>query len=293
MKFLSEVFIFEGLSEKQLQSVAKHLTMKEVKAGEVVFSRLEREQVLYIVRYGEFILEMIGGDDLRFSKGDVFGEIAVINNNLRTGTVKAQESSLLFCLDGNDLHDPARIAPEISLHIILRLARRITTYLESAQNTSTQRLIELGENELVEFKSTLRYNLHSGRFGKEIEHAALKTIAAFLNSSGGTLVVGVDDDRNICGLEKDQFKDDDHVLLHLTNIIQERISTEHTRFVKGTVEQSNGLRVLRVDVKPAPTPAYLAYNSEEMLYVRTGPSTTPLRVSEIYSYIRSRFHENK
>ncbi len=292
-EFLKGLSIFKNLEEPHLKVVAKCLTTKEVERGEVVFSRLEKEEVLYMVRYGEMKLEMPGVEDIRFKKGDVFGEIAVINNNFRTGTIRAEAPSLLFCLDGKDLTNDNRIPSVAALKIVFELAKRITSYLENFQNTSTQRLIELGENEFVEFKSSLRYNMHTKKFGREIEHAALKTIAAFLNSAGGTLIVGVDDRQNILGLEKDKFKDDDHMLLHLSNIIQERISMEHTQYIKGSVEQSNGLKILRIDVKPAATPAYLTQNDLEMLYVRTGPATSSMRVSEVYSYILTRFHGNK
>lgn len=291
--FIKEVSIFRNLSVDQLKGLVKYMFPKDIDRGEIVFSRLEREQILYIVRFGELKLELVEGEDICFKKGNVFGEIAVINNNFRTGTIKATEPSLLFCLSGKDLLDNKKIPAETSLQIVLELAKRITSYLESAQNTSTQHLIEKGENEFVEFKSTLRFNLHNKKFGKEIEHAVLKTIAAFLNSAGGTLIIGVDDQKNILGLKNDQFTDNDHMLLHLTKIIQERISVEHTQFIKGSVEQSNGAKILRVDVKPAGTPAYLTYNNEEILFVRTGPATTPMRVSEIYSYILTRFHGGK
>jgi len=128
--------------------------------------------------------------------------------------------------------------------------------------------------------------------GKRSEHASLKTIAAFLNSSGGTLIIGVDDNKKILGLKNDLFKDDDHILLHLTNILEERISTKHCQFIKGTLERSNGLKILRIDVKPSTAPAYLSSNKEEMFFVRTGPATTQMRVSEIYSYVQTRFFSN-
>lgn len=291
--FLKTVSIFKDLTDNQLKTVFNYLLPKEVDKNEVVFSRLEKEQVLYIVRFGELALDLIGGENVTFTKGDVFGEVAVINNDFRTGTIKAVDPSLLFCLSGIDLLDSTKIPAEASLKIVVGLARRISSYLSSAQNTSTQRLIEVGENEFTEFKSTLRFNLHTKKFGKEIEHAAMKTIAAFLNSSGGTLIIGVDDDKNILGLGNDNFKDDDHMLLHLTNIIQDRISIEHTQFIKGTVEQSNGFKVLRIDVKPSTSPAYVTYNGDEMLFVRTGPATSQMRISEVYSYVQARFYNRK
>ena len=107
--FLKTVFIFKDLDENELGTVIKCLTPKEVDKNEMVFARLEKEQVLYIVRYGKLKLEMIGHDDKFFEKGDVFGEIAVINNKHRTGTIKASEPSLLFCLNGKDLLDENKI----------------------------------------------------------------------------------------------------------------------------------------------------------------------------------------
>jgi CRP-like cAMP-binding protein len=289
LDFLKSVPIFKGLDEKELEIVLECLVPKEVDENEMVFARLEKEKVLYIVRYGKLRLEMIGHDDKFFEKGDVFGEVAVINNNYRSGSIKALEPSLLISLNGNDLLNEDKIPAKTAIKIFIHLARMISSYLATAQNTSTQSLIEEGENEFVEFKSTLRYNLFTKKFDKEIEHAALKTVAAFLNTSGGTLICGVDDQKQILGLKEDNFKDNDHMMLHLTKLIQERIGMQHTRFIKSNIESSDGKKVLRVDVKPASSPAYLMHNNDEVFYVRTGPATSQMRVSEIYDYIQSRF----
>lgn len=289
-EFLKEVDLFQELDDTQLKQVASCLYPKEVAESELVFSRLEKEQVLFIVRYGKLKLELVGNEDIFIEKGEVFGEVAVINNNYRTGTIKAVEPTMLFALSGLDLFNNDKIDPKSSLAIVKVMAKMISSYLTSEQNTSSASLIENGESEFVEFKSTLRYNLFTKKFDKEIEHAVLKTIAGFLNTNGGTLIIGVDDKKEILGLKNDNFKDDDHMLLHLTQIIQEKINTEHSRFIKGTIEHSNGLRILRVDVKPASTPAYVAHNNEEFLYVRTGPSTSPLKASEIFNFIQTRFY---
>lgn len=288
-EFLKSISIFENLDEKELKTVTQCLIPKEVDENELVFARLEKEQVLYIVRYGKLKLEMIGHDDKYFEKGDVFGEVAVINNKHRSGTIKAAEPSLLISLNGNDLLNEEKIPAKIAIKIFIHLARMISSYLTTAQNTSTHSLIEEGESEFVEFKSTLRYNLFTKKFDKEIEHAALKTIAAFLNTSGGTLILGVDDKKQILGLKEDNFNDDDHMMLHLTKLIQERIGIQHTRFINSNVEVSDNKKVLRVDVKPGSSPAYLLHNKDEVFYVRTGPATSQMKVSEIYNYIQSRF----
>ena len=285
--FLKEVSIFSKLMEDEIKSIAPLLFIKEIEEGQNVFARFENEQVLYIVRYGKLVLETSLDSESILKKGDVFGEIAVINNHYRTGTIKATEPTLLFGLHGNDLFQ--KIQAETAIKVVVEMAKLISSYLTTAQNTSTATLIENGESEFVEFKSTLRYNLHTNKFDKNIEHAALKTIAAFLNSAGGTLLVGVDDHKNLLGLEKDNFKDDDHMLLHLTKMIQERIGIKQTQYVRAIIETKESLKILRIDVRPSTSPAYLEHNGEEYLYVRTGPATTRMNVSEVYTYIKSRF----
>ncbi|MCD4666068.1 MAG: putative DNA binding domain-containing protein [Bacteroidales bacterium] len=292
-EFLQSVSIFKNLNKEELNIIIKYLSTKEISENKLVFARLEKEQVLYIVRYGKLKLELPGLDDTIFDKSDVFGEIAIINKNFRTGTIRAIEPAMLFCLNGIDLLNNEKIPARIALKIFVELAKKVTSYLSTAENTSTYRLIEQGENDNVEFKSTLRFNLFTKKYDKEIEHAALKSIVAFMNSSGGTLIIGVDDNKNVLGLKDDNFQDDDRMLLHLTKLIQNRIGMQYTRFVRATIEETNGDKILRTDVTPSSKPAFLEHGNEEIFYIRTGPATSQMRVSEIYDYIQSRFYLSK
>lgn len=156
----------------------------------------------------------------------------------------------------------------------------------------TTAFIQNGESERVEFKSTLRWHRYAERMDKEIEHAALKTVAAFLNSDGGTLLVGVNDDGEVIGLEADQFSDDDKMMLHLTNIVKDRIGTSHMRFLGLSVEPVDGAEVLRVECRPGITPAYVTHQNDEHFYVRTGPATSRLPASQIAEYVQHRFHSS-
>jgi type I restriction enzyme, R subunit len=74
----------------------------------------------------------------------------------------------------------------------------------------SEELIKRGESKTLEFKSTLRWSLKEDRRDdKGVTHAALKTIAAFLNTDGGDLLIGVGDDGSIVGIEADQLDNDD------------------------------------------------------------------------------------
>ena len=64
-------------------------------------------------------------------------------------------------------------------------------------------LINGGENERVEFKSSMRWDYKENRVNKNLEGVIIKTLSAFLNSSGGTLLIGVDDLGDVIGIGKD------------------------------------------------------------------------------------------
>ncbi len=290
LEFLKQVPIFKNLSIEELSVVIKYLTLKEVEENNLVFSRFEKEQILYIVRYGKLKLDLAGGKSKTYEKGEVFGEIGLINNNFRAGTIRTIEPTLLLCLNRNDMMNDRRIPASIAIKIIVELAGIIANYLATVENTSSFRLIEQGENDYVEFKSTLRLNLFTKKFDKEIEHAALKTVAGFLNSAGGTLLIGVDDDKNVLGLDNDKFPDDDKMMLHFIKLVEDRIGIQYAGYLNTSVEEVNGGKVLRVDIKPSKTPAYLTHGNNEILYVRSGPSTSQMKVSEIYDFVNSRFH---
>jgi transcriptional regulator with XRE-family HTH domain len=89
-----------------------------------------------------------------------------------------------------------------------------------------ENLIAEGEHERLEFKQTLRWDIRQATVNKKLEDVVVKTIAAFANHKGGTLLIGVRDDGGIEGLEPD-FNctgGRDKFDLHLTNLINSRFS---------------------------------------------------------------------
>jgi len=74
---------------------------------------------------------------------------------------------------------------------------------------------------MLEFKSTLRWNLKEARQDdKNVTHASMKTIAAFFNTEGGDLLIGVADDGSIVGIEADQLENDDKFMRHLAQVVR-------------------------------------------------------------------------
>ena len=78
---------------------------------------------------------------------------------------------------------------------------KITATEETVAPVSLEDLIAEGESDELEFKATLRWDLEEGITAKRLEDVAMKAVAAFANSQGGTLLIGVADDGEVLGLE--------------------------------------------------------------------------------------------
>jgi hypothetical protein len=150
-------------------------------------------------------------------------------------------------------------------------------------------ILAAGETTRVEFKSTLRVNLHTNQPDKKIEHSCLKTIAAFLNARGGHLIIGVCDDGKILGIEKDGFPNEDKMNLHLVNLIKDRMGPQHMLHIEPRFESVEGKRVLVIWCKPSNIPVYVKEGNTEQFFARTGAATTELLTSQAQVYIQQRF----
>jgi len=179
-----------------------------------------------------------------------------------------------------------------------QLTEELATTLASGSrdgDTLTERIksiISSGESNSVEFKSTLRWNLKTDRSEKVIEKAWLKSVAAFSNSDGGVLLVGVEDNGDILGIEADNFDNEDKYLLHVNNRIQQHIGLEHAGFIRYQLVPVDIKKVLLIECQPSPSPVFLKISKEEEFYIRVGPGSRRLSTSEVVAYVTNRRTES-
>jgi len=177
-----------------------------------------------------------------------------------------------------------------------RLVARSAARPDGGHGDEIARMIAAGESKTVEFKSTLRVNLETGERDKRMEHAVLKNIAAFLNTDGGALVIGVDDDGNPLGLDNDGFLDkgkmldEDKMGLHLRNIVNDQIGANVWGSVHPEFTSYRNKRVLVIRCDKSSFPVYVGKNEE--FYIRTGPGATALPTSQIPPYVSSHFSDS-
>ncbi|MFA5019733.1 MAG: ATP-binding protein [Candidatus Pacearchaeota archaeon] len=151
-------------------------------------------------------------------------------------------------------------------------------------------LIKKGESHDLEFKSSLRTNLHTKEADKKIEHATLKTISAYLNSNGGNLLIGVSDKGEVIGLEHDNFQDNDKLSLHLTNLIKTHIGNEYLPFIKHSLINVGDKNVLSINCKPSNKHVFLKTQNGEEFYVRNGPASIRLEGNALIDYVNHKFN---
>jgi len=169
--------------------------------------------------------------------------------------------------------------------------RKLVRKSRSHSSDELTSLIAAGETKAVEFKSTLRANLHNEcKHDQRIEHEVLKNIAAFLNTKGGgTLIIGVDDDGNPLGLDHDGFPDEDEMGKHLRNIVNGQIGASVWGSVHPEFTSYRNERVLVIRCDKSSFPVYVGKNEE--FYIRTGPGATALKTSEIPPYVSNHFSD--
>ena len=151
------------------------------------------------------------------------------------------------------------------------------------------KLINKGENEKLEFKSTLRMNLHTKKPDRTIEYSILKTINAFLNTEGGTLLIGVADNGKIIGIENDGFPNNDKLYLHYTNLIKNHIGNEFLPFIKSKIIKIDKKCILKIECQPSDKEVFLKIDSNEDFYVRSGSASIKLLGTKLINYVNSKF----
>ncbi len=176
---------------------------------------------------------------------------------------------------------------------------KITLTEDTEAPATIEDLIQEGESDELEFKSTLRWDLKEGVTSKKMEEVIVKTVAALANGQGGTLVIGVDDDGNLVGLGHDYLSlggaDRDKFEIHLRNLLNEQLGVAFvTNKLQIRFHDLEGQEVCQVDVDAASQPVILTTKDkngqkQEKFYVRSGNASHELPMSEMSAYLRDRF----
>jgi type I restriction enzyme R subunit len=220
------------------------------------------------------------------------------------------QKALLGRIDRNEkvvykyLDDPDLAADVVKVYATLAQARAKVAYQEHCP--IGELLGAGGENAHLEYKSSLRTGAETGELIKPLETAVIKTVAAFANSrQGGTLLIGVADDRTVHGLASDYAslrkpgKDDrDLFVLHLNQVLITALGETAASSVSTQIHTVDGRDLCRVHVPPSSFPVDASVKIDKAgqlvkktaFYVRIGNGTREISdPTEKQKYIASRW----
>jgi hypothetical protein len=169
-------------------------------------------------------------------------------------------------------------------------------YVPPPPPPTIEEIIQADEGKEVEYKSTFQWSIKEEKKDGGVRKASLKTIAAFLNSSGGTLVIGVTDDKEIYGLENDfalMSRDDKKEWFRQTvvNAINQTLGEVFANSYEFRFSDAgDGKEVFIIEVKErGPKPAFLKFDKgqDDEFFVRTDNQTVQLTGSKQYEYIQT------
>ena len=204
------------------------------------------------------------------------------------GNLRLEDSSRGPIITLKDIPGPVSIANQIE-----RLAAASPKMVAAPVEKPLPELIAGGESQHVEFKSSILWDYRQGKMNKSLSEPILKNVAAFMNSAGGSVLVGVDDDGSILGLEADfaamKKPNADGFELIFNNAFNRMLGVEFRQWVQLDFPEIEGQTICVIRVQPAPRPVYYNHQGREDFYIRAGNASQPLPVSKAAAYIQERF----
>ena len=133
--------IFEGLSVSELAAIASITEELDCGKDEFVIKEGEAGETMYLIIKGT--VSVLKGVDkegarefelARMGAGDYFGEMALLEDTVRSASIKTTEDSRLLVLHKQEFTEIVREYPQIALHICKALSGRIRELGEKLQN---------------------------------------------------------------------------------------------------------------------------------------------------------------
>jgi CRP-like cAMP-binding protein len=138
--FLANVSIFSLVKKRDLKRIAKLAQHQSFREGDVIIREGQRDRRLFVILSGEVdVIKDLGGKNERrvriLSSPAYFGEMALIDDLVRSASVVAMENTQILSLDHWNLRDEIEKYPAMALELLQMLSRRIRAIEKTMVNT--------------------------------------------------------------------------------------------------------------------------------------------------------------
>jgi CRP-like cAMP-binding protein len=142
-ELLARVPVFETLAREDLEQVARVAVPRSFAPGEVVFREGDESDTCYVVRSGHARAVRAHPDGrmitlASFGPGDIFGELAMFDNERRSATVEATDRVAAVAVLGADMRRLMQEHSELSAKLVISLGRRLRAANERLASQSFQ-----------------------------------------------------------------------------------------------------------------------------------------------------------
>jgi CRP-like cAMP-binding protein len=160
-QLLHRVPVFAALGEDDLVRVAQVAVPRRFSAGEIVFREGDESNTCYVVRAGlaRAVTEHSDGRTItlaNFGPGDIFGELAMFDNERRSATIETLEDTEVIAILGGDMRRLLREHPDIAVKLVAALGRRLRETNERLARQSFQTVQSRVASVLAQLVATAR-----------------------------------------------------------------------------------------------------------------------------------------
>ena len=248
----------------------------------------------YLILDGEVAIRLRRRKIKNYGPGDLFGEVGIFSE-YRFGYAQALSKTTIAVFDRDKVLNPEYLDHALINKLIVGLTKKMINYFHDEVKDSAKNLITNGESQTVEFKA------HAD--DSTMREAIVRSLAAFMNASGGTVLVGVRDDGTIAGIPHngknllnllDKFDKD------INSKIKDRLNPFLSDLVECSLDFVENRPIFRIDCQAAQAPVFFnipisAQQTEdqdvkELFLVRTGRSNSKIKkISDVMAYVSKRF----
>lgn len=278
-KLLASNIYLSDLTDEEIDKVLSFCQVKKLNKNGRLFAMGENGNKLYILVSGELHLWIKGGREIILKENDCFGEIALITDYGRLGTIRAIKESELIAIEKKAIIGGNVISDKSSLKVVQKMASISISYLLENFSLNARVLAQKGEGQYIEYKRSYPTE-------KAAKDKVFQTINAFLNSTGGTILLGVDDNGKVVGIKRWTNSLKDNLLKEIINRVN-KFGGDILDYVSVNVEEVENKIVIRIDVQKIGRPVFMP-NKAEDYYIRKNATNQKLSKLEVYKNILKR-----
>jgi CRP-like cAMP-binding protein len=185
VELLGRVPAFSTLEPADLQKIAELALPRHFEPGEVVFREGDASDTCYVVREGHARAVRTHGDGrtitlATFGPGDIFGELAMFEDERRSATIEAIEPTSVVGVLGPDMRRLMKQHPEIAARLVIALGRRLR---EMNERLSRQSFQTVQSRVAVVLSELVAQEIASGKDGTDVLVTATQADLAQLAGS--------------------------------------------------------------------------------------------------------------